>query len=130
MGLAERRLAEQIKKDDLPKLEAQIKKAAGFDIPVVVDWNSFIAFDEYPLTRLKSYFEEIDTLVQNICVDDMGKEALRDGVKSIEIVNSDQSDNVKMELKDKTLHLGVQFAGDTYSSYGSSDMVSYLEKLI
>jgi hypothetical protein len=68
--------------------------------------------------------------VKKICADDMGKEALKEKMEAISLVNTDSTDAVKMELKEKTLALTVQLAGSSFSSQTDSQLVGYVEKLL
>lgn len=128
MGLAEKRLAEEIKTDKLPAFESKLNDKAGYPIKVDIDWASFTAFDSYPLSRLDIVFDDIEGFVKKICKDDMGKEALKEKMSTIKITNSDKQEDLKMELKDNTFNLHFQLAGGTFSSYTDSDMASYVEK--
>ncbi|TDW47409.1 hypothetical protein EV144_105436 [Flavobacterium sp. 270] len=127
MGLAEKRLAESIKTEKLPAFEEKLKERAGYDIKVNIDWNTFTAYDEYPLSRLDIVFDDLESFVKKICSDDMGKEALQESMTTIDITNTDDSSAVKMELKDETLFLNFQLAGSTFSSYTDSQIASYVE---
>jgi len=128
MGLAEKRLAEEIKTDKLPAFELKLNEKAGYPIKVNIDWASFTAYDQYPLSRLDIVFDDIEGFVKKICQDDMGKEALKDKLSTIQLTNIEQRENVKMELKDNTLSLDFQLAGDTFSSYTDSQIADYVEK--
>lgn len=128
MGLAEKRLAEEIKTDKLPAFESKLNDKAGYPIKVDIDWASFTAFDQYPLSRLDIVFDDIEGFVKKICQDDMGKEALKEKLSTIKITNSDNRDDLKMELKDNTFALHFQLAGDSFSSYTDSQMADYVEK--
>lgn len=130
MGLAEKRLAESIKVEKIPAFEAKLKDKAGYDIKVDVDWNTFTAYDEYPLSRLDIVFDDLESFVKRICSDDMGKEALQDKMSTIHLTNSDNNDDVKMELKDNTLSLTVQLVQSSFSSQTDSQIASYVEALL
>ncbi|MFB9080782.1 hypothetical protein ACFFLS_21805 [Flavobacterium procerum] len=130
MGLAEKRLAESIKTEKLPAFEAKLKDKSGYDINVDIDWNTFISYDEYPLSRLEIVFDDIESFVKKICADDMGKEALQDKMATISLTNSENNDDVKMELKDKTLFLTVQLVQSSFNSQTDSQLVNYIEPLL
>ena len=66
MGLAEKRLAESIKVEKIPAFEAKLKDKAGYDIKVDVDWNTFTAFNQYPLERLDIVFDDLESFVKKI----------------------------------------------------------------
>lgn len=128
MGLAEKRLAESIKTEKLPQFEAKLKDKAGYDIKVDIDWNTFTAYDQYPLERLDIIFDDLESFVKKICSDDMGKEALQDKMKTIHLTNTENNDEVNMELKDNTLFLTVQLVQGSFSSQTDSQIAAYVEK--
>lgn len=130
MGLAEKRTAESIKTEKLPAFEAKLKDKAGYDIKVDINWDTFTAYDQYPLTRLDIVFDDLESFVKKICSDDMGKEALQDKMSTIQLINSDNNDDVKMELKDKTLALTVQLVQGSFSSQTDSQIANYVEALL
>lgn len=130
MGLAEKRAAELIKTEKLPAFEAKLKDKAGYDIKVDINWDTFTAYDQYPLSRLDIVFDDLESFVKKICSDDMGKEALQDKMSTIQLINSDKNEDVKMELKDKTLSLTVQLVQDSFSSQTDSQIANYVEALL
>lgn len=127
MGLAEKRLAESIKVEKLPEFEAKLKDKAGYDIKVDIDWNTFTAFNQYPLERLDIIFDDLESFVKKICADDLGKEALKEKLTTIHLTNTDNNDEVKMELKDNTLFLTHQLVQASFSSQTDSQIASYVE---
>jgi len=130
MGLAEKRTAESIKTEKLPAFEAKLKDKAGYDIKVDINWDTFTGYDQYPLTRLDIVFDDLESFVKKICSDDMGKEALKDKMSTIQLTNSDNNDDLKMELKDKTLALTVQLVQGSFSSQTDSQIANYVEALL
>jgi hypothetical protein len=130
MGLAEKRLAESIKTEKLPEFEAKLKDKAGYDIKVDIDWNTFTAFNQYPLERLDIIFDDLESFVKKICADDMGKEALQEKMTTIHLTNTENNDEVKMELKDNTLYLTHQLVQASFSSQTDSQIADYVEKLL
>jgi hypothetical protein len=131
MGLAEKRLAEGIKTDSLPKFESDLKELAGYSIKVAIDWDTFTAFDSYPLNRLVDYvFSDITDAIKKICQDDMGKEALKEKLTTIHITNTDNDSAFHMELKDAVLYLTERLAGDTFSNHMTNMIVDYIEPML
>ena len=127
MGLAEKRLAQEIQNEKLPAFETKLKDIAGYDIKVDVDWPTFTAYDSYPLSRLDIVFDDLSGFVKKICSDDMGKEALQESMSTIKLTNVENNDDVKMELADKVLDLKFKLVGDSWSSYTDSQLASYVE---
>ncbi|VXB20221.1 conserved hypothetical protein [Flavobacterium sp. 9AF] len=128
MGLAEKRLAEQIKTDSLPRFESDLQEITGYSVKVDIDWNTFTAFDSYPLSRLENYvFSDVKDAIKKICQDEMGKEALKEKLTAIHITNTDKDEEFKMELKDSTLFLTERLYGDTFSNHMGNMIVDYIE---
>jgi hypothetical protein len=90
MGLAERRAAKEFETKRFPQFKKDIAEAAGFDVPVTVHWDTLAKEGEshlYDECWPKVYFEPLITALKGITIDDMGKEALKAGLKKIEIQN-------------------------------------------
>lgn len=94
MGLAERRAAKEFRETHYPALEAEIRAAAGFDLALEIDWDS-LAVEEYGHMYAecwpKVYFQPLIESLKSITRDDLGREALADGLTRVVIRN--QGDN-------------------------------------
>lgn len=91
MGLAERRAAERFKNEEFALWKTRIDGAAGFDVPVEVAWDELSVADyadSYAEFFPKVYFQPLVDALSAITVDDLGREALRDGLTRIVIKNS------------------------------------------
>ncbi|HEY4221964.1 MAG TPA: hypothetical protein VGO62_11485 [Myxococcota bacterium] len=91
MGLAERRAAADFEKNLLPKHKADIIAAMTFEVPIEVDLATLSkegASAHYGEAWPKVYFQPLVAALKSICADDMGKEALKGALKSIQIKNS------------------------------------------
>ena len=90
MGLAERRGAEQFKNNDYPGWKSQIDEAAGFDVPVEVAWDELAVpdyADRYGEFFAKVYFQPLVDGLHAVTVDELGKNALREGLAKVVIRN-------------------------------------------
>lgn len=88
MGLAERRGVKNFEDNKYPELKRRLDEAAGFEVSLEVDWSSLGVEDYahlYDEAFTKVYFEPLIAAFQAITVDDMGREALRDGLKKVVI---------------------------------------------
>ena len=128
MGLAEKRLAQEIQNEKLPAFESKLKEITGYDLKVDIDWATFTTYDSYPLTRLDIVFDDLTGFVKKICTDDMGKEALQEAMSTIKLTNVESADNVKMELKNNVLDLHFKLVGDSWSSYTDTQLANYIEE--
>jgi hypothetical protein len=91
MGLAERRGAERFKNDNYPGWKARIGEAAGFGVPVEVAWEELAVAgyaDSYAEFFPKVYFQPLVDALNAVTIDDLGKNALREGLAKIVIKNS------------------------------------------
>jgi hypothetical protein len=95
MGLAERRAVKAFQDNKFPKLKQEIDAAAGFDVVMEVQWDT-LATEGYPEyyeeAFPKVFFRPLIEALKGICIDDLGKEALRDGLKKIVIADQGSSD--------------------------------------
>lgn len=90
MGLAERRAAKEFETNKFPDLKKAVDAAAGFDLPIEVDWESLAVNDYahlYEDAWTKIYFTPLCDAFKNITVDQMGKDALKGALKKVIIKN-------------------------------------------
>lgn len=89
MGLAERRAIKDFRDNVFPKLKAAMDAAAGFEVNLEVDWDNLaqegIAETDYKLRLERGYFKPVIEALKSITIDDLGREALREGLKKISI---------------------------------------------
>ncbi|MDO6490994.1 MULTISPECIES: hypothetical protein [unclassified Cellulophaga] len=96
MGLKEKKITKAFQDEKFPALKEQITKAAGFDVPLEIEWETL--FEDrfthlYMDTYSQIYFEPLVEAFTAITADDMGKEALQEGLKKVVIVNRDNHHN-------------------------------------
>lgn len=90
MGLAERRGVERFKNDDYPGWKSRIDEAAGFEVPVEVAWEQLAVADyadSYAEFFPKVYFQPLVDALRSVTIDDLGQNALREGLSKIVIRN-------------------------------------------
>ncbi|ADV50445.1 hypothetical protein I2486_15705 [Cellulophaga sp. E16_2] len=98
MGLKEKKITKQFQDEQFPALKEQLIKAAGFDAPLEIEWDTLFEnrfMHLYMETYPKIYFQPLIEAFTAITADDMGKEALKEGLKKIVIVNRDNHHNPK-----------------------------------
>ena len=89
-GLAERRAIAAYRQDKWPLIEAAIRKAAGFDVPVDLEWDQLTipgdaahyADDEY---YGKTIFQPLVAALNSITADQMGRDALKAKLQRIHV---------------------------------------------
>lgn len=90
MGLKERRAVQEFEQNEFPKLKQEITTTTGFDVDFDVQWEKLAVdgYDHmYTEAFTKVYFTPIINAFKAICVDDMGKEALKGTLKKITLTN-------------------------------------------
>ena len=127
MGLAEKRLTQEVQNDKLPAFKAKIKEIAGYDLNVDIDWDTFTSYDSYAISRLDIVFDDLTSFVKKICSDDLGKEALQEKMKTLKLTNVENREDAKMEFEGNTFDLKVKLAGDTFSAFTDSQLANYVE---
>jgi hypothetical protein len=94
MGLAERRATKAFQDNSFPKLKAAVDAAAGFVVELDVAWDS-LAQDGYAHLYdeawTKVYFAPLTRALEAVTVDDLGKTALKAGLKKIVIEDAGSS---------------------------------------
>lgn len=92
MGLPERRAAAAFQQANYPAIKSRIDAAAGFPVPVEVDWDS-LALDGmshvYEGSWTAVYFEPLIAALADIARDSMGRDALRAALRQVVIRNHD-----------------------------------------
>jgi len=91
MGLAERRAIKDFQDNHLPKLQAEIHTAAGFPVPIEVTWDQLAVEGSshlYQEAWTEIYFKPVIEALRQIGRDDMGREALKAGLKKVEFRNA------------------------------------------
>lgn len=90
MGLAERRAVTAFQEGKFPEIKKQIDGVAGFDVPMEIKWETLgsegysTSYEEF---FPKVYFQPLINAFKAICVDQMGKDSLKKGLKKIVIKN-------------------------------------------
>jgi hypothetical protein len=96
MGLAEKRIQQDFVSKRIPERLAQMHNAtagATEKVQVEVDWPSILD-DKPALDSLWAYWEQPLSAIEEICGDDLGKEAVKGGLKKVMIRNVTQPDQV------------------------------------
>jgi len=94
MGLAERRATKEFQDKQFIELRNEIHKVAGFAVPIEVAWDQLAVegqVDYYKEAWPEIFFKPVIEGLRQIGRDEMGKEAIKGGLKKIEFRNSQGS---------------------------------------
>lgn len=90
MGMMERKAAATFETETLPALKKQIQEACGFELNIEVNLDELASqgkADEFNEGWDKIYFQPLNKAMQEICADDFGKGAVKEGLKKVVIRN-------------------------------------------
>lgn len=110
MGLEERRMMKELQDVTLPGRVKEIEEICGAPIPYDVDWAS-LADDKTALNFVDNVScHRLNMALRVICSDDMGKEAVRDGLKKVRLVNVKTDVEKKMTFEGGVLEMHIPYA--------------------
>ena len=110
MGLNERRKVEELKTVTFPGREKEIEEICGKSIPYEIDWPS-IADDAEALNFIDNIScHRLNMALRVICQDEMGKQAVRDGLKQIKLRNVKDKPSMKLSFENGVLEMACAYA--------------------
>ena len=113
MGLSERRKIEELKNTIFPARVKEIEEICGKPIPFEVDWDSLGA-DPEALNFIDNIScHRLNMALRVICQDDLGKQAVRDGLKQIKLKNVKDKSAMKLSFDQGVLEMHCAYAQRT-----------------
>ncbi len=122
MGLAERRKIKELQDTTFPGRVKEIEEICGKAIDYEVDWDS-LADDAEGLNFIDNIScHRLNMALRTICIDDMGKEAVRDGLKLIKLKNVKDKAEMKISFDDGVLEMHCAYAQRTEGMYSDNQI--------
>jgi len=122
MGLNERRKIKELQDTTLPGRVKEIEEICGKPIPYEVDWDS-LADDAEGLNFLDNIScHRLNMALRAICLDDMGKEAVRDSLKLIKLKNVKDKSAMKINFDGGVLEMHCAYALRTDGMYSDNQI--------
>jgi len=130
MGLNERRKIKELQEKTLPARSQEIAEISGAPVPYEVDWES-LADDAEALNFLDNLScHRLNMALRMICQDDLGKQAVRDGLKKVRLKNVKSKAEMKMTFEGGVLDMHCAYALRTEGMFGDGEIRALLtEKL-
>src|SRR5215813_9719937 len=126
MGLTERRKIKELQDTTLPGRVKEIEEICGAAIPYEVDWDS-LADDAEGLNFLDNLScHRLNMALRVICQDDLGKEAVREGLKTIKLKNVKDKADMKMTFESGVLEMHCAYALRTDGMFSDGDIRALL----
>jgi len=128
MGLNERRRMKELQDTTFPERVKEIEDICGKAIPYEVDWES-LADDMQGLNFIDNLScHRLNMALRVICSDDMGKSAVRDGLKLIKLKNVKYKGAMAISFDNGVLEMHCAYALGTDGMYGDREISELLVK--
>lgn len=128
MGLEERRKIKELQEVTFPGRVKEIEEICGVAIPYDVDWSS-LANDMEALNFIDNIScHRLNMALRVICQDEMGREAVRDGLKTIKLVNVKDKPDMKLAFSGGTLEMHCAYAQRTDGMFSDGEIRQLLIK--
>ncbi|MGC4045691.1 MAG: hypothetical protein QM758_18015 [Armatimonas sp.] len=122
MGLVERRKIKELQDTTLPERVKEIEEICGKPIPYEVDWAS-LEDDLQGLNFLDNLScHRLNMALRTICIDDMGKEAVRDSLNLIKLKNVPTPADMLMTFDGGVLEMHCAYAQGTSGMHSDNDI--------
>ncbi len=126
MGLNERRKIKELQEQTLPEREREIAEICGAAVPYEVDWDTF-ADDGEALRFLDNLScHRLNMALRVICQDDLGKEAVRAGLKKVRLRNVKDRADIKMTFEQGVLEMHCAYALGASGMIGDGEISAFL----
>ena len=127
MGITERRKIKDLQHDKLPARVREIEEICGKPIPYEVDWESLSDdaeglhfFDNISCHRL-------NMALRAICLDELGKEAVRNGLNLVKLKNVKEPSAMHMGFESGVLEMHCAYALKTEGMFSDLQIQKLLE---
>lgn len=122
MGLNERRMIKELQDTTLPARSAEIAEICGTAIPYEVDWAS-LEHDAQALNFLdNTACHRLNMALRMICMDEMGRAAVREGLRCVRLKNAPEPDQRRLVFADGVLELHNAFAHGAQGMHSDGDI--------
>lgn len=122
MGLEERRKIKELQETTLPEREKEIEEICGQAIHYEVDWASF-EDDLEGLNFLDNLScHRLNMALRTICTDELGKEAVREGLHLVRLKNVRDKADMKMEFENRILEMHCVYALRTEGMFSDGEI--------
>jgi hypothetical protein len=128
MGLNERRKIKELQDVTFPGRVKEIAEICGAPIPYEVDWDS-LADDAQGLNFIDNLScHRLNMALRSICLDDLGKSAVRDGLKLVKLKNVKDKADMKIAFEAGVLEMHCAYALGAEGMFNDNVIRQVLEK--
>ena len=122
MGLNERRKIKELQETTLPEREREIEEICGKRVPYRVDWDS-LADDMEALNFVDNVScHHLNMALRVICQDEMGKDAVRDGLKEVALGNVKEPSQRELAFAGGVLSMKCAYAKGLSGAFSDGEI--------
>ena len=122
MGLNERRKIKELQETTFPERVKEIEEICGKAIPYEVDWDS-LSDDLEALNFIDNIScHRLNMALRVICQDDLGKDAVREGLKLIKLKNVKDKSAMSITFTDGILEMHCAYALRTDGMFSDNEI--------
>lgn len=126
MGLNERRKIKELQETTFPERVKEIEEICGAPIPYEVDWDS-LKDDLEALNFIDNLScHRLNMALRVICQDELGKEAVCDGLKQIKLKNVKSKNEMSLGFHGGVLEMHCAYALHTDGMFSDSEIRNLL----
>lgn len=128
MGLNERRKIKELQEITFPGRVKEIEEICGKAIPYEVDWES-LSDDAEGLNFIDNIScHRLNMALRTICIDDLGKEAVREGLRLVRLKNVRDKAGMHISFDNGVLEMHCAYALRTDGMYSDGEIREVLVK--
>ncbi len=128
MNMLERRKMKEVLEVSIPEREAEIVEIVGAPIRYELDEESFDGDIEGMNFVDNVSCHRLNMALRMICQDDLGKEAVREGLKLIRLANVSEESAKTLEFSDGILAISCAYAKGMSGAFSDGEIRELLEK--
>lgn len=127
MNMLERRKMKEVLEVAIPEREAEIVEIVGTLIRYEVDEESFVGDIEGMNFVDNVSCHRLNMALRVICADELGKEAVREGLKLIKLSSVIDESDKKLEFTDGVLSITCAYSKGLSGAYSDGEIRTVLE---
>jgi hypothetical protein len=122
MGLHERRKIQELQTTTVPERQREIAEICGREIAYDFDWSSFDN-DAAALNFVDNCAcHRLNMALRTICIDDLGRQAVREGLKSVRVLNVQDAAQRALRFDDGVLTLAAPWGRGAEALHRDADI--------
>lgn len=130
MGLIEKRLIKQGQEEWVPEAQKELRELTGSEQVIEVVWDGFTS-DEAALNNIRFQgLRRVIAAFRVVCVDDLGKEAVKEQVQKVVVHNADDPAKKGMTLKDGAFALTAAFGKGDAGYFTDNEIIKWLQRAL